>query len=88
MKTWLIIYGVMSVVTLLAYLIDKIAAMRGRRRISECFLHAFEFGCGWPGALLGQYVFRHKSSKKGYRIVFWILVVLNIGLVWWLSSSK
>lgn len=78
------IYGVMSLVTLVAYAIDKNAAVCGRWRISESTLHAMELGCGWPGAWLGQRLFHHKTTKRSYRIIFWIMVVLNLGAMWYL----
>ena len=40
MKTLLYIYGIMSLVTLIAYAIDKNAAVRGKWRIQEMTLHA------------------------------------------------
>ena len=87
MKALLYIYGIMSLVTLIAYSIDKNAAVRGKWRISENSLHTLELGCGWPGAWLGQRLFRHKSSKKSYRIVYWFMVALNIGAVWYLKDK-
>ena len=83
MKTILSIYGIMSLVTLIAYAIDKRAAVRGRWRISENTLHALELACGWPGALVAQRLFHHKSVKKEYQVVYWLIVVLNLGAVWY-----
>ena len=40
MKPLLSIYGVMSLVTLIAYALDKNAAVRGTWRIPERILHA------------------------------------------------
>ncbi len=87
MKTLLYIYGIMSLVTLIVYAIDKNAAVRGRWRIRETTLHALEFGCGWPGAWLAQRLFRHKSSKKSYLVVYWFMVALNLGAVWYLRGK-
>jgi len=84
MKVLLSIYGVMSLVTLIAYAIDKNAAVRGGWRISEMMLHAMELGCGWPGAWLGQRLFHHKSAKTEYKIVYWFMVVLNLGAMWYI----
>lgn len=84
MKTLLYIYGIMSFVTLIAYAIDKSAAVRGKRRIPEKTLHLLELFCGWPGAFLAQRLFRHKSSKKPYQVVYWLMVALNVGAVWYL----
>jgi uncharacterized membrane protein YsdA (DUF1294 family) len=72
---WL--YLLASVVTFLAYMLDKFAAIRGRRRIRESTLHLFALAGGWPGALSAQRVFRHKTRKKSFQMVFWLTVGLN-----------
>ena len=87
MKPLLYIYGIMSLVTLIAYAIDKNAAARGKWRIQEVTLHAMEFGCGWPGAWLAQRLFRHKTAKKAYQVVYWFMVALNLGAVWYLRDK-
>ena len=70
-------YLVASAVTFTAYALDKSAARRGARRIAESTLHALSFAGGWPGALLGQQLLRHKSSKHEFRQLFWATVVFN-----------
>jgi len=62
-----------------AYAIDKSAAKQGRWRTSERTLLLLGLLCGWPGAVLAQQWLRHKSSKRSFRILFWITVALNIG---------
>jgi uncharacterized membrane protein YsdA (DUF1294 family) len=39
-------------------------------------LHFLELLGGWPGAYLGQRIFRHKTSKISYQFVFWLIVLL------------
>jgi len=76
----------MSVVTFLAYLMDKRRAVGGTWRIRESMLHLLELGGGWPGALVAQQVLRHKSSKGRYLLVFWAIVALHGVLwAWWLG---
>ena len=48
-----------NVVTVLAYWVDKRAAVRGAWRVPEINLHTLEFLGGWSGALLAQRLFRH-----------------------------
>jgi uncharacterized membrane protein YsdA (DUF1294 family) len=82
------IYVIMSLVTLFAYGIDKRAAVKSRRRVSEAALHGLELLGGWPGGWLGQRVFRHKTAKRSYRVVFWCIGLLHAGLlVWWGGTS-
>jgi len=78
---YLIVVAVMSSICFIAYGFDKRQATRGGRRISERTLHVLAFLGGWPGAILGQRQFRHKTKKMEFRVVFWLVVVLHIGLV-------
>ena len=73
----LAVYAVMSVVTFLAYGRDKRAAELGQRRTSEATLHALSLLCGWPGALVAQRMFHHKTRKTSFQLVFWGTVVAN-----------
>ncbi|WP_150910426.1 DUF1294 domain-containing protein [Marinobacter halotolerans] len=77
-------YGGVSFVLVVMYWIDKQAAQRGAQRIAENTLHLFELCCGWPGALLAQQAFRHKTRKGSYQFVFWLAVLANLGALGWL----
>ncbi|MFZ4508606.1 MAG: DUF1294 domain-containing protein [Fimbriimonas sp.] len=68
----------LSAVTLLFYGWDKRMAQAGNQRIPENTLHLLALLGGWPGALLGQGLFRHKIRKQPFRTIFWATVVLNI----------
>jgi uncharacterized membrane protein YsdA (DUF1294 family) len=76
-----IVVAVMSLVCFIAYGLDKRRAANGGRRVSERTLHLLAFLGGWPGALIGQRQFRHKTQKAPFRIIFWLLVVAHIGIV-------
>ena len=70
---YLIVVAVMSLVCFLAYGLDKQRAANAGRRVSERTLHLMAFLGGWPGALIGQRQFRHKTQKLTFRIVFGIV---------------
>lgn len=72
---------VLSVITWLVYAADKRAARSRRQRVPEMHLHALELAGGWPGALLAQRMLHHKSRKRSYQAVFWILVALNVAAI-------
>jgi len=76
-------YGGLSLVSFVMYSIDKRAAQKGGQRIAENTLHLFELCCGWPGALMAQQVFRHKTRKGSYQFVFWLAVLVNLGALGW-----
>jgi uncharacterized membrane protein YsdA (DUF1294 family) len=84
------VYGAMSVVAFMAYAVDKRAASLGRRRIPEARLHLLELAFGWPGAFLGRRLLRHKSGKRSYSVVFWLIGAAHLSAwavaVWWLVS--
>lgn len=78
---WLLVYGVASVVSFVQYWLDKRSAETGRWRTPENTLHITELLGGWPGALVAQQVFRHKTRKVSFQIPFWLIVGLH-QLVW------
>jgi uncharacterized membrane protein YsdA (DUF1294 family)/cold shock CspA family protein len=71
------IYGVMSLLTFIAYALDKSAAQSGQWRTKEDTLHFLAILGGWPGAYLAQKYLRHKSKKKSFLAEFWSTVVVN-----------
>lgn len=71
-------YSVASLLSFALYTRDKSAALRGAWRTSEVTLHVVDLAGGWPGALIAQQVFRHKTRKRDFRGVFWFTVVVNI----------
>jgi uncharacterized membrane protein YsdA (DUF1294 family) len=73
--------AVMSLASLAVYGIDKRRAGNGGRRVPERTLHIMAFLGGWPGALLAQRQFRHKTQKMSFLIAFWAVVVLHVVLV-------
>jgi uncharacterized membrane protein YsdA (DUF1294 family) len=71
----------MSLITFIVYGFDKWKAKRGQWRVKENTLHLLSLLGGWPGAGLAQQFLRHKSSKKPFRIMYWVTVVANISIV-------
>ncbi|TVP57895.1 MAG: DUF1294 domain-containing protein [Halomonadaceae bacterium] len=81
-------YALVSVTTFVMYGFDKAAAKRGRWRTAETSLHLAEVLGGWPGALVAQRVFRHKTKKQPFQRVFWCAVAVNCaGLAWFLYAG-
>ncbi|MFV2029935.1 DUF1294 domain-containing protein [Neisseria sp. S1] len=93
-------YAVWSIVAWLMYRHDKqralaFGAYRGfAGRIPESTLLAVGLIGGWPGALLGRFFWRHKTTKQPFVACFWITVLINIlvtsllvwsGILDWLS---
>tara|TARA_R100000988_G_scaffold19090_1_gene9201 strand:- start:22940 stop:23299 length:360 start_codon:yes stop_codon:yes gene_type:complete len=87
-SVFLLVYALVSVLTFAMYGLDKSAARGGRWRTSELTLHSLALLGGWPGALLAQSFFRHKSKKPSFKMTFWVTVVFNILIVLWLSTIE
>ncbi|MBB4864041.1 uncharacterized membrane protein YsdA (DUF1294 family)/cold shock CspA family protein [Pseudomonas nitritireducens] len=86
---FLLLYPLFSVLAFLAYWRDKRKAEQGLWRTPESSLHLLELLGGWPGAFLAQQVFRHKTRKLSFQLVFWAIVALH-QLFWidWLSGGR
>lgn len=77
-------YGIVSVLAFFLYWSDKRKARADNWRTPENVLHAVELAGGWPGALLAQQLFRHKTRKLSYQLVFWIIVLMH--QVFWIDQ--
>ncbi|MFT5879845.1 MAG: uncharacterized membrane protein YsdA (DUF1294 family) [Moritella sp.] len=71
-------YAVLSVITLVVYGRDKWAAKHQRWRTAERTLHLLALLGGWPGAILAQKVFTHKTSKSAFQRLFLLSVLCNL----------
>ena len=79
LPNWVLwLYAIASVITFIAYAIDKRAARRNAWRVDEGTLLVLGLLGGWPGALLAQETLRHKTLKKQFRAAFWGTVVINV----------
>ena len=89
--TWLFL---VNLLTLAIYGADKYAAQKSWRRVPESTLLLFGFVGGWPAAICGQEIFRHKTQKQPFKKYFLISVIMNIllagaacGLYWYYGLS-
>lgn len=74
-------------VTIIAYWRDKKAAIAGDWRVPEIDLHMLELLGGWCGAFLAQKLFHHKTKKKSFRAMFWLMLFFQIILIWFILKT-
>jgi uncharacterized membrane protein YsdA (DUF1294 family) len=86
MKWLLPFIAALNLLTFALYYFDKRAAIRGDPRTPENTLHVLALLGGWPGAFLAQRIFRHKSRKRQFQIIFWTCVAINLLIVFWASK--
>ena len=82
-----LLYVSASALCFALYAVDKAAARAGRARISESMLLSLGLVGGWPGALVAQQVFRHKTVKCLFRLRFWLSVVANMAIFAWTTLA-
>lgn len=67
-----------NLVTFLAYGLDKLRAKSGGWRIPERTLHTFALIGGTPAAFAGQRIFRHKTRKGSFQLMFVLVFCLQV----------
>ncbi len=76
-----------NLVTLGLYGYDKLVAGGEAGRIPELILHGVALVGGSPAAWAGQQVWRHKTAKSRFQLIFWGIVLIQLtGLAWWLIN--
>lgn len=85
---WLPAYLIaINAVTFLTYAYDKFAARKQYRRTPENTLHLLAFLGGSPAALAAQQMFRHKTQKRSFQLMYWGIVVCQIAAItYWIMS--
>lgn len=74
-------YLAASLATVAIYWWDKSAARRGRRRVRERTLHAFELAGGWPGAIAARQLLSHKTRDMKFLLVSYAIIAVHAA-VW------
>ena len=72
-----------NVLTFLLYGIDKWKARRGKWRIPEETLIWLAIVGGSIGALLGMYLFRHKTKHKKFTVGVPAILLIQVGLFYY-----
>lgn len=86
---WAGTYLVNGVLTFFVYGYDKRAAGGKRWRVNSRTLWWLQLSGGWPGALLGQRFFDHKTSWRrefGFKMITWAMIAANVAFWIWLTN--
>ena len=70
------------------YFWDKIIANTKITRVPEIILQTLALLGGSPMALISQKLFRHKTSKKSFQLIYWLIVLLQVGIIWYILFHK
>ncbi len=84
---WYLGWGIAAVVR---YGVDKRASKQGGWRTKEATLRKVELAGGAFGAVIAQRVFRHKTSKPGFRALTLLIAAVHGAILcaigWWAFS--
>ena len=72
-----------NILSFIFYGMDKLAAVKDWQRTPERHFYLLALCAGWPGSILGQIVFNHKTTKQRFRRWFYMMSLLNILLLGW-----
>ena len=83
----LLVMALMSLLSFCAMGLDKRKAKRGARRIPERRLFLYAALGGALGGLAGMYLFRHKTKHWYFVLGFWLLLALQIALLYFVITG-
>ena len=70
-----------NLATFLLYGYDKFILSGEKLRVPELNLQALALLGGSPSALLAQKYFRHKTVKGSFQLIYWLIVLVQLGLL-------
>ena len=85
-KIFLVYLGMINIVTFVAFLIDRLSAIKHRTRIRIVTLLGLAFIGGSLGGLLAMYMFRHKINKDYFTVGIPLIIFTQIVLVFYLMN--
>lgn len=87
--TYFLYYIVLvNVITFLVYAFDKFLSQHQKRRVPESWLHFLTLIGGGAGALAGQQICRHKTSKPSFFWIYWAIVTMQMVIVVYVSMNR
>lgn len=71
-----------NAVGFMMYALDKFLAKRSWLRVPESLLHIMAFAGATPAAITAQQLFWHKTTKRSFQVMFWLIALLQIALLY------
>ena len=87
---WIAVIAWLVIINLIAFAvfgIDKKRAKKGQWRIPEKTLFLTALLGGSVGAILGMYIFRHKTKHWYFQIGIPAILIAQIAAVYWLAQK-
>jgi uncharacterized membrane protein YsdA (DUF1294 family) len=85
---WIALWvAALSVAAFFIYGFDKAQAQRNGLRVPEAILHLLGLLGGSPGAFIAMRLFHHKTAKRSFQLVFWLIVAVQLAVLAYLLLS-
>ena len=78
---------VINFITLIAFAVDKIAAIEEKPRIRIVTLLGLAFIGGSIGGLIGMFVFRHKIKKDYFMVGVPLIIIMQVVVIFYLMNN-
>ena len=79
LPSWSLIFLTsVNLLSVIFYGMDKLAAIKRWQRTPEKHFYCLALLSGWPGSLVGQRLFNHKTTKPAFRRLFYLMVFINL----------
>jgi uncharacterized membrane protein YsdA (DUF1294 family) len=82
MKLFLLYLISINTISFVLFSYDKFLAIKNKRRISEKELFTVATIGGTLGGILSMYLFKHKTNKFSFIIIFYTITILQIVLLY------
>ena len=82
-----LVYYVINMVLLVSMALDKVFAIKGKRRIPESTLFIMSFLGGAVGGFAGMFACHHKTKKPQFYIIYAISFVLHAALLYFVFTK-
>lgn len=87
-KPLLIYLVVINFITLIAFALDKIAAIEDKTRIRIVTLLGLAFVGGSIGGLIAMYVFRHKTRIDYFTVGIPLIIIMQVIVIFYLMNMR
>jgi len=67
-----------NIIGFMLYSYDKLAGKRSWNRVPELILHLLVLLGATPMAIVAQQLFWHKTTKRRFQVVFWLIALLQV----------
>lgn len=86
-KAVLVYYAAVNAVLFISMALDKLFAVKDKRRIAESTLFIMSFLGGAAGGFAGMFAFHHKTKKPQFYIIYAISFVLHGALLYFIFTN-